>query len=335
MHDRLLGIWYGGRGGGTWLAPLAGLFGRVAAWRRAWYRRGWLSRYCSRRPVVVVGNLTVGGTGKTPLVIWLAQGLHARGLAVGVACRGYGGAGGPARLVSAADRAADVGDEPLLIGRRLGVPVAIGARRADAVRLLEDNCEVILCDDGLQHEALGRDFEIAVVDGARGLGNGRLLPAGPLREPAARLGTVDAVVVHGPGFAWPGAIAMELVPVAAVALHGGERRPLAQFSGRKVRAIAAIGHPERFFEMLRRHGIEVVARALPDHAAIDAGAIGDRAGLPLLMTEKDAVKCPPDAWPDAWAVEVVARLAEPGSTALIERVARLAGQPPRGYPHGD
>ncbi|MGB5131525.1 MAG: tetraacyldisaccharide 4'-kinase, partial [Steroidobacteraceae bacterium] len=254
MQSWLLETWYGGGRRGWWLLPLAWLYAAVAGLRRSAYRHGLLPRYRSRRPVVVVGNLTVGGTGKTPLVIWLAGELAARGLRVGIASRGYGAAGGTARLVTALDDAASAGDEPLLLQRRLRQPVAIGKRRADAVRLLEPDCDLILCDDGLQHYALDRDLEIAVIDGPRGLGNGLRLPAGPLRESRSRLAQVDAVVVNDTGFTWPGAIQMKLVPVAAVALAGGERRPLAAFAGRRVRAVAAIGNPKRFFAMLREHG---------------------------------------------------------------------------------
>ena len=206
LHDWLLATWYGGTGRGRWLLPLAWLFGGLARLRRTLYARGILGRYRSRRPVVIVGNLTIGGSGKTPFVVWLASELSRRRLRVGVAMRGYGGAGGAARRLTDADTAATAGDEPLMIRRRLSVPVAVAARRADAVRLLEPDCDVILCDDGLQHYALARDLEIVVVDGMRGFGNGRRLPAGPLREPVSRLDEADAVVVNGGGFERPGAI---------------------------------------------------------------------------------------------------------------------------------
>src|SRR5688572_33160263 len=171
------------------------MFAAIAGLRRSLYERGILPRYRSHRPVVVVGNLTVGGSGKTPFVIWLAGALARRNLRVGVAMRGYRGSGSGARLLSDVDSAAAAGDEALMIRRRLSVPVAVAARRADAVRLLEADCDLILCDDGLQHYALARDLEVVVVDGMRGFGNGRRLPAGPLREPASRLDEADAVVV--------------------------------------------------------------------------------------------------------------------------------------------
>lgn len=330
MHDWLLDTWYGPAARGRWLAPLAWLFGAAAGLRRAAYARGWLRRYRSSRPVVVVGNLTAGGTGKTPLVAWLAQRLAARGLRVGVALRGYGGAVREARRVGPRESAAAAGDEAVLLARRPGAAVAVGARRAAAVRLLEADCDVILCDDGLQHYALARDVEIAVVDGGRGLGNGRLLPAGPLREPAARLDRVDAVVVNGEGYARPGALRMLLVPVAVVSLDGQERRALADFAGREVVAAAAIGNPGRFFDLLRRHGLRPEEIALPDHAPLAPAALPARRGRPLLMTEKDAVKCTGDDLPDAWYVAIEARVQEPGATELVDRIASLTAARPQG-----
>ncbi|MBX3704027.1 MAG: tetraacyldisaccharide 4'-kinase, partial [Steroidobacteraceae bacterium] len=178
MHDWLQETWYGATGRGRWLAPFAGLFAAAVALRRGLHARGWLPRYRSTRPVVVIGNLTAGGTGKTPLAAWLVRRLSDRGLRIGVALRGYRGSAGAARRLAAGDSAATVGDEAFQLWRSLGIPVATGAARAAAVRLLEMDCDLILCDDGLQHYGLARDFEIAVVDGSRGLGNGRLLPAG-------------------------------------------------------------------------------------------------------------------------------------------------------------
>jgi len=322
MHDWLLETWYGGVARGRWLQPLAWLFAGAGALRRLAYRSGLLARYRSSRPVIVVGNLTVGGTGKTPFVLWLATALAARGLRVGVASRGYRGAGGAARLIMGDEDAAIAGDEALLLRRRLGMPVAVATRRADAVRLLEPQCDLVVADDGLQHYALHRDLEIAVIDGSRGLGNGRMLPAGPLREPRARLDRVDAVVVNGAGFAWPGAMSMKLVPVAAVSLADGSRRPLADFSRRTVHAIAAIGNPGRFFAMLREHGLAVVEHPFPDHAAIAAEALPGNRTEPLLMTEKDAVKWRGERR-DAWYVEVVADLDGVSATALMDRIVRL------------
>lgn len=325
LHDWLIGTWYGGTGRGRWLVPLAWLFAGLARLRRGLYERGVLSRYRSRRPVVIVGNLTVGGSGKTPFVVWLAGALSRRHLRVGVAMRGYRGAGGVARRLTHADTAATAGDEPLMIRRRLSVPVAVAARRADAVRLLEPDCDVILCDDGLQHYALARDLEIVVVDGMRGFGNGRRLPAGPLREPVSRLDEADAVVVNGAGFERPGAIRMRLEPAAVVSLRDGTRRPLSDYAGRDVVAAAAIGNPERFFALLRAHGLQVETRTLPDHARFTPALAGTGQGKPVLLTEKDAVKCIGEDWADAGYVEVTPVVDASAAEALCDRIAGLAG----------
>jgi tetraacyldisaccharide 4'-kinase len=211
-----------------------------------------------------------------------------------------------------------------MIRRRLAMPVAVGARRAEAVRLLEPDCDVILCDDGLQHYALARDVEIAVVDGMRGFGNGRRLPAGPLREPASRLAEVDAVVVNGEGFDRPDAIRMRLEPVAVVAFRDGARRPLSEYAGREVVAAAAIGNPERFFAMLRAHGLRVETRTLPDHARFTPALAGAGRGKPVLLTEKDAVKCNGVGWSEAGYVEVAPVVEGPAADGLLELIARRA-----------
>jgi tetraacyldisaccharide 4'-kinase len=321
LHDWFLETWYGGSGRGRWLLPLAWLFAGIATLRRASYARGLLRPYRSRRAVVVVGNVTVGGAGKTPFVLWLVAALARKGLRVGIATRGYGSSSGGPRRVTDADTAASAGDEPTMIHRRLGVPVAIAGRRADAVRLLAPDCDVILCDDGLQHYALARDVEVIVVDGTRAFGNGRRLPAGPLREAASRLDEADAVVVNGPGFERSGAIRMSLEPAAVVSLADGSRRPLADFAGREVVAAAAIGNPERFFAMLRNHGLVIETRTLPDHARFTPELAGAGRGKPLLLTEKDAVKCDGAGWADAWYVEVTASVDAGPAEALIGLIA--------------
>ncbi len=322
LHDWLVSTWYGGSGRGRWLLPISWLFAAAAWVRRAAYARGWLSSYRSRRLVVIVGNLTVGGAGKTPFVIWLAGELERRGVRVGVAMRGYKGTSGAARRITDADSAAAAGDEALMIRRRLGAPVAIAARRSDAVRLLEDDCDVIVCDDGLQHYALARDVEIVVVDGMRGFGNRRLLPAGPLREPVSRIGKVDAVVINGPGYEHPEAIGMRLEPVAVVAFRDGSRRPLSEFAGREVVAAAAIGNPERFFSMLREHGLLIETRALPDHARFTPALAGAGRGKPVLLTEKDAVKCSGVGWSEAGYVEVAPVVDSASAAPLLDTIAR-------------
>lgn len=260
------------------------------------------------RAVLVVGNLTVGGTGKTPMVVWLCRWLQEHGYRPGVVSRGYGGRarGGPWAVTPQSDPA-QVGDEPVLIATRSGCPVYVDRDRRRAARALlaHHPCDVIIADDGLQHYALGRDLEIVMVDGARRFGNGLCLPAGPLREPLGRLQEVDFRVATGtPG---PGEYAMTLTGGTALALADpGHTRPLEAFRGQRVHALAGIGHPPRFFDMLRRRGLEVVPHAFPDHHAFTPGEIRFGDHLPVLMTEKDAVKCRQIAGPEHWFVPVSA-----------------------------
>jgi len=309
------------------LLPAAWLYGAVSAGRRAAYRRGWLSSRRLDRPVVVVGNLTVGGTGKTPLVAWLAARLAAAGRRPGIASRGYRGSTLAARLVAADDPAAIVGDEPLLLARHTRLPVAIGRARAAAAQLLiEIGCDVVICDDGLQHYALARDLEIAVIDGERRFGNGRLLPAGPLRETPDRLAAVGAIVVNG-GAAAAGEFAMRLEPGDAVRIRDGATAPLAAFAGSAVHGVAGIADPARFFRMLRGAGLEVIEHPLDDHAGLDAPEVRFADRNPVLMTEKDAVKCAHLADDRHWFVPVEARFDAADEAALLRLVTRsMRGQ---------
>jgi tetraacyldisaccharide 4'-kinase len=256
-------------------------------------------------PVVAIGNLTVGGAGKTPLAIHVAELLKARGWTPVIVSRGYGGTVTSARSVSLASDPAEVGDEPVLMARRSGCPVWVGPDRAAVALRLRDehpDCDVIVLDDGLQHYALRRDIEIAVVD-ARGFGNGFLLPAGPLREPRTRLWTVDAVVAHGTD-----AVKGYAMHLAGEELHRAtdarERKPLGAFAGQRAHAVAGIGDPNRFFLQLARAGIKVVPHPFPDHHPFREKDLdfGDEA--PVLMTEKDAVKCKRFAKPQHWILPV-------------------------------
>lgn len=324
MQRWLEGVWYGGRGGGLVLLPLAWLFGAVSAARRLLYRRGWLRALPSGRPVAVVGNLTVGGVGKTPLVAWLAGALVAHGIRVGIVSRGYGGrVRGPLRVAPDADPAL-VGDEPALLARRLGVPVAVGRDRVAAARLISAGVDLILADDGLQHYRLARDVEIVVIDGQRRFGNGRLLPAGPLREPPARAARADFVIVNG-GPVAAGEIAMSVVAGDVVALVGGERRPLAAWRGQRVHAVAGIGNPGRFFATLRAAGVVPIEHPFPDHARLTAADLAFGDALPVVMTEKDAVKCAGFADARLHALEVCAEIAPADAERLLARLVAVAG----------
>ncbi len=325
-------LWYGNSLWRWGLAPFALLFALISGVRRLGYRRGWFSAYRATLPVVVVGNLSVGGNGKTPVVVWLVEQLQARGWRPGVVSRGYGGKAPhyPYRL-DESSTPAEAGDEPVLIARRCGCPVAVAPRRADAVRLLEQSGEVdiIVTDDGLQHYALARDIELVVVDGARRFGNGCLLPMGPLREPTTRLKRVDAIICNG-GEPARGEYAMRLVPDTLRRVC--DDAPLTAPLSGPVDALAGIGHPPRFFATLTALGYELVQSVgYGDHQAFDAAELLARFGQrPLLMTEKDAVKCRPFA-PDNWLyLPVSAELPD----ALGEALLRTLGpQPGRGNGH--
>lgn len=271
------------------------------------------------RCIVVVGNLTAGGTGKTPLIIRLCELVQKSGLKPGVISRGYGRADKQQRLVSPDCVATVVGDEPLLIARRSGAPVVVGPSRVDAARALFDKgVDVVLSDDGLQHLRLPRSMEICLVDGERGFGNGHLLPAGPLREEPARLRNVNHVIVNGGSGEYPGPgelpgdiqyVSMNVHANKVMSLAGEMSWRLSQFSGCRVHAVAGIANPERFFELLRQARIDVVEHTFPDHHAYretDLSGLGSE--LPLIMTEKDAVKCMGMKLENAWYLSIDAQL---------------------------
>jgi tetraacyldisaccharide 4'-kinase len=333
MPARLPERWYGPRSGGALLQPLSWLYGALTGARRRAYRSGLFRSVRVACPVVVIGNLTVGGTGKTPLTLWLAGALRARGIEVGILSRGYGRRGTGVREVRADSSWAEVGDEPLLLARRSGCPTVVAADRvAGARRLIELGARLILCDDGLQHLRLARDCEILVIDGARGFGNGRLLPAGPLREPpAAALARVDLKVVNGvpehPSLQGAGPLLrMDLIPGAAYALVAGQgSRPLADFGATPVHAVAGIGNPARFFRELRDQELNLIEHAFPDHHPLSAADLSFGDDLPVLMTEKDAVKCQGLADRRLWYVPVEARFAEADARALLACVCGKSG----------
>jgi tetraacyldisaccharide 4'-kinase len=316
-------IWYERAAPPWWLRPLSLCYGAAAGSRRYVYARRLRKSARVASPVVVVGNLSVGGTGKTPLVVWLVARLTDLGFRPGVVTRGYGGSSKNARLIDSFDNPMVVGDESILLARRTGGPVAIGRDRPAASQLLINaGCDVVVSDDGLQHYALARDCEIVVIDGDRRFGNGWLLPAGPLREPESRLASVDAVVVNGGPELPGGALRMRLEAGSAVSVIGGTVRALHAFAGRSVHAVAGIGNPQRFFSMLRAYGIEVAGHPLPDHAQLQAADISFADERPVLMTEKDAVKCAGIAGPHHWYVPVSASFDGGESSVLLDIVTR-------------
>ena len=311
LEHALVARWYG-RPGLLWmLVPLELVFRAIVA-LRARVR----SRVLPPVPVIIIGNITVGGSGKTPLVIWLANALQARGLRVGVVSRGHGG-GGPFPLrVDGRTAVVDCGDEPALVARSTGAAVVVDPdRRRALASLLQLGVDVVLSDDGLQHLALPRTVEIAVVDARRGLGNGHCLPTGPLREPAGRLASVGLVVVNGAGpFRYPGAVPMTLVPTLFRKVDGtAEPLSISAFRDRfgdRVAAVAGIGDPPRFFASLRALGFFVDEYPFPDHHVFAAGDLpaGNGGAGVVVMTAKDAVKCAGLAGVDAWYLEIDAQL---------------------------
>ncbi|MGH8502109.1 MAG: tetraacyldisaccharide 4'-kinase [Gammaproteobacteria bacterium] len=315
------------------LLPLSWLFCALVWLRRQWYLRR--SHASSRLPVpvIVIGNISVGGTGKTPLVIWLAELLKANGFRPGIISRGYGGRARKwPQVVTALSDPHEVGDEPVLIARRSHCPTAVDPCRTHAARALleEYDCDVLISDDGLQHYRLARDLEIAVIDGDKGLGNGWCLPAGPLREPPSRLREVDLVIAHGRrGGAriGHGAIArygmtlsgQQVFNLCDAQLH----ESLDAFRGCEVHAVAGIGNPTRFFDTLKGRGLAVQTHAFRDHYPFTAADLDFGDSKPVLMTEKDAVKCRAFAKSNHWYLPVSAAPDELFARAILARLRSL------------
>ncbi|MET0026526.1 MAG: tetraacyldisaccharide 4'-kinase [Candidatus Thiodiazotropha sp.] len=305
------------------LLPLSGLFCLVSFLRRRLYRWGLLKRERVEVPVIIVGNLSVGGTGKTPLVIWLVRTLRSMGFTPGIITRGYGGQSESWPVeVTAQSSAEEVGDEAVLLKRQSDCPVYAAPRRIEAARQLlsEQNCDVIVSDDGLQHYALHRDLEIVVIDGYRRFGNGYCLPAGPLRELPSRLKQVDLVIVNGD--AGPDEFAMQVAGDMACALDGRQApKSLVDFASEPVHAVAGIGRPERFFAMLEAAGLQLHRHPFPDHHAYREADLQPFAGETVLMTEKDAVKCESFANERYWYVPAEARV-DPGFEKQLKLLMR-------------
>lgn len=306
--DKLLDAWYTGHPALRLLWPLECLYRAVVQRKRQRFLAGDGDIYRAPVPVVVVGNITVGGTGKTPMILSLIAHCQARGLKVGVVSRGYGAK--PPQLpwrVRAEQAASEAGDEPLLIVQRTGVPLMIDPDRSRAVRALlaDEPLDLILSDDGMQHYRLARDIELVLIDAARGLGNRRCLPAGPLREPVERLSSVDAVLFNGAASDTAEGFGFTLQPTALVNLRSGERVGLEHFpAGQAVHAVAGIGNPQRFFNTLQALHWRPLCHAFADHAQFDAERLTFSPALPLVMTEKDAVKCRAFAAADWWYLAV-------------------------------
>ncbi|MDA8361305.1 MAG: tetraacyldisaccharide 4'-kinase [Gammaproteobacteria bacterium] len=305
------------------LVPLGYMYCALAVLRRTFYQRN--RRACVRIPVpvVIVGNVTVGGTGKTPLVLWLAGVLREAGWHPGIVSRGYGGRGRGGRVVTAGSDAGVVGDEALLLARRGGVPVVVDRTRArGAERLVALGCDVVVADDGLQHYRLCRDIEIGVLDGERRFGNAACLPAGPLREPLRRWAGLDFRVTQGA--AGPGEWSMRLMGGTACNLVSGAVRPLAGLG--RVHAVAGIGNPGRFFASLRAQGLEVVAHPFADHHNYTKADLQFSDDAPVVMTEKDAVKCARFGRAHWWYVPVDAAVDAALAGRILARLNQIKEQ---------
>ena len=317
-------IWYEGEPVPWWLRALVPVYKAGNQLDKWWKLR--------RQPddlgsvyIIVVGNITVGGSGKTPLVIRLCNLLRQAGFKPGVISRGYGRKERDLRLASPASDPDVVGDEPLLIAQRAGVPVIVSPDRCEAARtLLKKQINVIISDDGLQHYRLPRNLEICVIDGTRGFGNGLQIPAGPLRESVERLAAFDDIIVNGETDVLPDG--MPMTPMVLVAgllrsMDSGQSWRLAQFAGCKANAVAGIGNPGRFFDLLRHARIKVIEHVFPDHHVFSANDFANMdASLPILMTEKDAVKCKSLGLKNAWCLSVDAVLPSEWERDLVRRV---------------
>ena len=318
LRETLENAWYRGAWWLWLLRPLELLFRLGAAARRGLYRSGLLPVYRAPVPVVVVGNITVGGTGKTPVVIALVEYLQARGIRVGVVSRGYGGAGSAAaHWVDSTSDPEQCGDEALLVYRRTDCPCVVAPSRADAVRALlaRASIDIIVSDDGLQHYGLARDMEIALLDERRRSGNGFCLPAGPLRETPTRLESTDFVLYRGSADPLNG---VQYTGEVLVNLGSGEQRSVtpAALGQEEVFAVAGIGQPGQFFDALESCGFRVQPLCFPDHHRYSPGDFDRLAGKPIIMTEKDAVKCSGLAGADAWYLKISAQLPQAVTTAV-------------------
>lgn len=306
------------------LLPFSWLFALIVWIRKKLYQVGVMKSQRFSVPVMVVGNIAVGGTGKTPLVIGLAHYLQSQGYQPGIVSRGYGGQShGKPYAVQPQDEAIKVGDEAILLRRETQCPVIICKDRVAAVRYLlqKTRCNVVISDDGLQHYALARDMEIAVVDGKRRFGNGRLLPAGPLREPLARLRSVNWVMVNEGDS--NDAFTMTIEPLQLISLKTGAVIPWADFPRGRIHAVAGIGHPERFFTLLKQAGFDVVAHAFPDHHFYSQQDLDFTEPLPLIMTEKDAVKCKAYADERYWSLAITVKISESFKDNLLQKLKSL------------
>ena len=326
---RLDFYWYSQNPVAWLLLPVSWLFWLIVKLRRFLYENKLLSSSRIDKPVVIIGNITVGGSGKTPLLIALCQLLKEQGFKPGVISRGYGSEteSGGLFQVSKDDSAQRVGDEPLLISQRTACPVVVSRDRPAAARYLlqHNDCDIVLSDDGLQHYRLQRDYEIAVIDARRGFGNGYCIPAGPLRESKSRLDSINLLVTHYAADTVDEneSVGFKLEFGVAVNIASGETRIIDELRSTSIHAVAGIGDPQRFFNQLRSYGIELIEHPFPDHYQYQAADLFFEETAIIIMTEKDAVKCATLGLDNVWAVPVTAKLSESLKSRFIADVKRL------------
>lgn len=325
----LINSWYKAHPIRWLLWPLSAIYCAITSLRRSLYRLGIFKQYSVNVPVIIVGNISVGGTGKTPFVIWLAKQLQHAGFRPGIISRGYGGkAESYPQIVTADSEPSIVGDEPLIISRQSACPMVVAPNRvAAAKQLLEQfDCNIIIADDGLQHYALARDIEIVIVDSQRLFGNQYCLPAGPLREPLSRLNHVDFIVHNGDET--PAEFTMTTSQGHAINLANPKlTRALSSFQNQTVHALAGIGYPERFFNQLSESGLTLLPHPFSDHHPYQANDVNFNDDLDILMTEKDAVKCQHFANKNMWYIPINATISGKLEQHLL---TKLAGLPPHG-----
>lgn len=327
VKDKLQASWYTKSGLTGVLRPFSWLFRCVVFTRRLFYRLRIFHTEKLAVPVIIVGNLTLGGTGKTPLIIAIANFLKQSGYRPAIVSRGYGGKAyrWPQQVRPDSDPVI-VGDEAVMIARRTQCPMSVGSDRVAAGKglLQYADCDIILSDDGLQHYAMARDVEIIVVDGIRRFGNGYCLPAGPLREPISRLESVDFVVTNG--IAAQGEFAMRYKGDEVHALSEDEVRPLASFRSETLHAVAGIGHPQRFFEQLKKQGLDIIEHVFPDHHPFVAADIDFDDDHAVIMTEKDAIKCQRFSQDHCWYLPIDVEIKKDFGIRLLNMLGSKHGQ---------
>lgn len=325
----LTSIWYSKKlhWSAILLLPFSAIFSFVVAVRRWCYQRGLFKSFHFQVPVIVVGNITVGGTGKTPFVISLVKFLQDQGYRPGIVSRGVGGSESTkARFVKATDAADDVGDEALLLTQKTQCPMVVCKDRVAAVRTLlnKTHCNIVISDDGLQHYRLQRSLEIVMVDHERQFGNQYLLPAGPLREPISRIKQADFVVVNGGSLQDP--YTLTLQPDEFVSIVTQAKIPLHGFANKKIHAVSGIGHPQRFFKTLQQLGMDLITHIFPDHHLYQKHELHFSEKLPIVMTEKDAVKCAAFANDDYWYLNIIPKMNEKLEQSILSKLKSLETQ---------